>query len=633
MMSVMRSHVGPGLVAALLASLIPWPAGAVEPVGAPASAPVAATAAVPLGMFEAAIEARLGPGGARVGVEADDKAGLVAFYQARGFAPVWTWAKGVTPAGRLALDELQRADDWGLRASDLAIPAAPSVGALTPETAAETELAITRSVLTYARHARGSRIADPGKTLSEFIDRKPQLMPALTVLTQMAAAPAADAYLRGLNPQQAPFERLRQAYIKARAAQGSSQDLRLPAGPVLKPGMTHPHVALLRTRLQIAASGDAAPEVYDRTLLAAVMAFQASVGLRQVDGIVGERTRTALNGTTDPKLPTLLANMEQWRWMPAQLGETYVNVNIPEFQMRLIQNGVVRHSERVVIGKLQTSTPIFSNELQTVVFQPKWGVPDSIKINELLPRLQAGRGLKSGLRMALNGRDVDPWSVDWSRTDITRYHVYQPSGDDNALGIVKFLFPNKHAVYMHDTPSKGLFNATTRTFSHGCIRVRNPVRLAELVLGKDKGWSGDTVRELATDGPADNGVKLDSKIPVHITYFTASVDETGRVETFADVYGHEKRIALALDGRADKIVKLSPLPVVARPIAVAEGAGRDRRAQPVDEFGEFGPPTGLGFAPPPVVKWFPDVQPKRSLSRSSGNTPNDLIMKQLLGGN
>ncbi len=622
-----------GFVHVVVAAVLAGPAAAADPTGGPVPNAAGATA-VALGPVETAIAGSIAQGGARIALEPDDLAGGRVFYQARGFAPVWVAAGGVTAKGRLALDTLLTADDWGLRSADLAIPAVPS-GALTPQATADLELALTRSILMYARQARGSRIADPGKMLSEFIDRKPQLIPAQTVLTQMAASLTPDAYLRELNPQHVGFERLRQAYLKARAAQGLASDQRLPAGPILKPGMTHPQIAILRKRLGVAMPADGGADVYDAPLAAAVAAFQARSGMKLTDGIVGERTRVALNGDTDTKLPTLLANMEQWRWMPAQLGETHVSVNIPEFQMRLIQNGAVRHAERVVTGKLETSTPIFSDELQTVVFQPKWGVPDSIKINELLPRLQSGRGLRSGLRMALNGRDVDPWGVDWSRADITRYHVYQPSGDDNALGIVKFLFPNKHAVYMHDTPSKGLFNSQTRAFSHGCIRVRNPVRLAELVLGKDKGWSSDTVRELATEGPEDNGVKLDSKIPVHITYFTATVDETGRLETFPDVYGHEKRIRLALEGRADKIVKLSPLPVVARPIAIAEG-GRGRREQPPVDFGEFGPPTGLGFAPPPappVAKWFQDAPAKKSTSRSSGgNSTNDLIMRQLLNG-
>ena len=356
------------------------------------------------------------------------------------------------------------------------------------------------------------------------------------------------------------------------------------------------------------------------------------------DGFVGEKTRLALNGEGKSKIPSLLANMEQWRWMPASLGNTHVQVNIPEYEMRLVKDGRVVHSERVVTGKLETATPAFSADMQSIVFQPKWGVPDSIKINELLPRLQDGRGLRSGLKMSLNGREIDPWNVDWSRADITRYHVFQPSGDDNALGVVKFLFPNKHAVYLHDTPSKGLFNASSRAFSHGCVRVRNPVRLAELVLAADKNWTGGVVRDLVEDGPEDNAIMLDSKIPVHITYFTASADEEGQVSYFPDVYGHERRISLAIDGRADQIAKLNPAPLdTSRATTSAIGETPKQRRRRVAEASAeaqaaFAPPSALGFAPspsPPPTKY--SNSSGGSHNRFRGNTTNDVIMRSLGG--
>ena len=149
--------------------------------------------------------------------------------------------------------------------------------------------------------------------------------------------------------------------------------------------------------------------------------------------------------------------------------------------------------------------------------------------------------------------DIDPYSVNWSSANLKAYTFYQPPGEANVLGQVKFLFPNKHAVYMHDTPSKHLFDSSVRAFSHGCMRVRNPVKLAELVLGQDKGWSGEKVHELIEDGPEDNKIALDHKIPVHVTYFTAVPDDTGKIRTFRDVYGHEQRISLALEGRWGEI--------------------------------------------------------------------------------
>jgi murein L,D-transpeptidase YcbB/YkuD len=276
--------------------------------------------------------------------------------------------------------------------------------------------------------------------------------------------------------------------------------------------------------------------------------------------------------------------MEQWRWMPADLGDLYVWVNIPEFTLRVVKNGEVIHTERIIAGKTDTQTPVFSDEMQTIVLHPFWGVPESIKVKELWPSLARGGGVlqRHGLRLQRNGRDIDPASVDWTRADIRNYHVYQPPGGGNVLGVVKFVFPNKHQVYMHDTPTKNLFGAAQRTFSHGCMRVRNPTRLAEVLLAEDKGWAPARVGELVRSGPQNNEIALSRKVPVHVTYFTAAVDEAGKPQLFADVYGHEQRVALALEERWSQIAKGRDhlAPVKAEPIA--------RLAEDSSGFGSFG---------------------------------------------
>ena len=196
-------------------------------------------------------------------------------------------------------------------------------------------------------------------------------------------------------------------------------------------------------------------------------------------------------------LRTLLVNMEQWRWMPADLGNFYVWVNIPEYTIRVVRADRIIHSERVIVGRTNTQTPVFSDEMQQVIFHPFWGVPDSIKTNELLPSLARGNtGVleRNGLRVSYRGRDINPGSVDWTKVDMRKFHVYQPPGGSNVLGVVKFRFPNKHDVYMHDTPSKSLFNASVRTFSHGCMRVRDPLKLAEIVLAEERGWPAEPGR-------------------------------------------------------------------------------------------------------------------------------------------
>jgi murein L,D-transpeptidase YcbB/YkuD len=269
--------------------------------------------------------------------------------------------------------------------------------------------------------------------------------------------------------------------------------------------------------------------------------------------------------------------MEEWRWMPESLGDFYVWVNVPEFTLRVVKNGQVIHTERVVAGKPETPTPIFSQNMEQVIFHPNWGVPESIKKADVLPSLIRGSTrifTFYHLKIQRGGRDVDPSTVDWSTADIRQFHVYQPPGENNVLGNIKFRFPNKHDVYMHDTPQKQLFNADVRAFSHGCMRVRNPQKLAELLLAEDQGWPAQrTASAFATGAPQNNQVNLGRKIPVHITYFTAAVSDDGKLKLFPDVYNHESKIALGMEGKAHLIPK-EKAPVTAEPgLAESRGPG------------------------------------------------------------
>ena len=218
------------------------------------------------------------------------------------------------------------------------------------------------------------------------------------------------------------------------------------------------------------------------------MAFQKESGTLP-DGIVGNATRALLNDVEVLSPAKLIANMEEWRWMPEDRGDLYVTVNIPEFTLRIVKNGAVIHTERVITGLVDKQTPVFSETMKSIAFQPRWNVPNSIKVNELYPSLARGGTSfrRQGLRLSRNGRDVDPESVDWSSTDIRTYDVYQPPGASNVLGELKFNFPNKHTVYMHDTNARHLFEEASRPFSHGCMRVRDPRRMAEILLGRGQG--------------------------------------------------------------------------------------------------------------------------------------------------
>ena len=541
---------------------------------APASAPV-------LSPLSIAMQERLAANSATKlnETEREDRAALAAFYDGRSLEPLWLTKTGLNEKGPAVVAEIKRADDWGLVAKDFDLPdqARPQDGAeLSDADIAAAETKLSFAVLRYARFARGGRIPDPTTQLSSYLDRKPQLKDPKIVLEEIAAASAADAYLRGLHPKHPQFEKLRQQYLAMREEAASRKPVvQVPKGPNLVPGKSHANVALLRQRLDVALpdkDGQRGDETfYDALLADAVKAFQVEKGIKPANGVVNKTTRDALNYVETASPRRLLGNMEEWRWMPEDMGSFHVWVNIPEFTIRVVKNGTVIHSERVITGKTDTQTPIFSDAMQTVVFHPFWGVPESIKVKEIWPSLARGGSMleRKGLRMQYNGRDVDPYSVDWSAADIRKFHVYQPPGSSNVLGVVKFLFPNKHQVYMHDTPTKNLFESSQRTFSHGCMRVRNPLRLAELVLGEDKGWDAGRINGLVKGGPQNNEVTLQTKVPVHVTYFTAVASDDGKVNFRSDFYGHEERITLALEGKWNQIVRGRDhlAPVRAEPIA------------------------------------------------------------------
>jgi murein L,D-transpeptidase YcbB/YkuD len=256
----------------------------------------------------------------------------------------------------------------------------------------------------------------------------------------------------------------------------------------------------------------------------------------------------------------LLANMEEWRWMPVDLGDLYVWNNIPEYTQRVMKNGAAVRTERIIAGETGKQTPIFSRPLRKITFKPTWIVPDSIKVRELWPSLLKGGGLMREWLLEVRTKEGQPvnWrKINWSTADIRTYDVIQPNGPKSVMGKVKFSFPSQHTVFMHDTMErdKWMFRAVKRTFSHGCMRVNDPIGLARILLREDKGWDAAHVNDMLRTGPHNNEIAIERKIPVHITYFTALVDEGGKLHTFSDVYGHERRIIQALEGKWDQIVK------------------------------------------------------------------------------
>lgn len=467
---------------------------------------------------------------------AEDVAGLRAFYAQRNHAPLWLDASGGraswSVAARTAADVLGTAAEDGLDPAAYAVPALPAGSALDPGALADAEIAFSVTLVRYVQDLRGGRL-DP-RRLHALITPTLDVPTAGVVLDGLAQARDVATALADHRPPHEGYRRLRAALAELRAAEPPREPLvSVPPGPAIRVGVRDARVPLLRARFGMDAPPAADERVYDVALASAVEGFQREHGLA-VDGVVGNQTIAAL-ASADParRAGDILANMERWRWLPRELGERHVFVNVPGYTMRLNDAGATVHSARVIVGKPGQETPIFSDTMEYVVVSPTWTVPPTIMRNEFLPGLRADPmyAANRGFEVVQNGGNIS---------------VRQPPGPRNALGHIKFMFPNSHHVYLHDTPNRGLFDTLRRAYSYGCVRVEDPFRLADFLLA-EQGWPQERLRALI--GPRERTVRLDRHVPVHLAYFTLEIDDTGRITPHEDVYGFDRltRAALGLD--------------------------------------------------------------------------------------
>ena len=495
----------------------------------------------------AAIHDQLSGTGPALSVLPETRNALIETYRQRQFRPVWVEGGALSDRGKAVMTLLAAAAEEGLD------PAAYLPTGLTgfdqplpvndAAAMARLDIDLFAASLRYARDASGG-LFDPRK-LSRYHDVDPASVAADSAARVLAWSPYPAEYLKTLHPDHPAYAAMKAALAELRAENGPNTVSLIADGPVVKRGATDPRIPLVREKLASRGYGDgvlppeADPLLLDQELSVQLRLFQKATGVK-VSGVLGPQTVAALNTDLSRRDEArLINNMERMRWLPRELGRRHVFVNQPAFKAEVVEDGRELWSTRVIVGKPNTQTWVFHDEMELVVFNPSWGVPQSIIAKEYLPKLRRDPGYldRMGFKVVnQRGKVVSSRSVRWaSYGSKVPYGVHQPPGAKNALGEVKFLFPNGHDIYMHDTPKRELFDEDMRAFSHGCVRVQNPREFASVLLG----WDAATVDEhIGT--PKSETVRLKEKIPVHLTYFTAWPDETGKIRYFEDIYGRDK---------------------------------------------------------------------------------------------
>lgn len=536
--------------------------------------------------------------GARYFDRKNERTAVENFYKDRNYAPLWSEAGAATARAKSVIVRLKDANSEGLNAADYPTP--DFAAAATPEAQAEAELRLTESMLDYARHAQSGRMHY--SRVSADISYPEHPVDPVEVLINVSTARDASAALAGYNPPHKGYQALRAKLAELRGltedtskhiAEGDALKFIKPtkknANPVV---MEDERVPALRAKLNI--TENAADKRYDAAVADAVRKFQSGNDLKAT-GVLDNATVRALNGPrNDRKIDTVRVNMERWRWLPRELGakalgDAYVILNIPDYTLKLMQGDKQVWTTRVVVGKPgKHATPELTETMKFITVNPTWNVPPSIIYNEYLPAL------------AQDPTVLDRMGLKLARAADGSIRISQPPGEANALGRIRFNFPNKFLVYQHDTPDKHLFAKEERAFSHGCMRVQNPdqyaANLLSIALPKDN-YTPERIKGMY--GRSEVNINFPTPIPVNITYQTAFVDSAGKLEFRKDIYSRDSRVLALLKGSEGRDMETAvshAQPNYVRPTNVRVPGDSLASNSGVGFFERlFGPPT-----PPPA---------------------------------
>ena len=497
---------------------------------------------------------------------------LPRFYSNRSYQPAWVNTTGPLPRLNDLISGIRHSEHEGLQPEDYHLTTIQTLlqeiqQPLDMQTLVDLELLCTDGFLLLASHLAAGRV-NPETIHSKWIVNNPKAQLA-ALLQKAIETDRIEASLRMLIPPHAGYQALGDALARYRRLAKSFSGSPIPPGSKLRKGNRDQRVRQIRERLD--ALGDlesdrmSEPDLFGEELEAAILRFQKRHGMK-ADGVVGKRTLAALNVPLEERIRQIELNMERWRWIPHDLGERYLLVNIADYKLTIVENHQKVMDMKVVVGRNYRHTPVFSDVMQYLVINPYWNVPTSIAVKDLLPRIKKDETYLRKMNFKVfaswdeNAAELDAASIDWSEItpDNFGFRLRQEAGSANALGRIKFIFPNRFAVYLHDTPSKNMFKQTRRGFSSGCIRLEKPIDLAAYLLQGQAGWTNASI-SAAIDSRDRKVLPLKAKVGIHLLYWTAWVDKSGTLHFRDDIYERDLPLAAALKERPPRRIRKANL--------------------------------------------------------------------------
>lgn len=480
---------------------------------------------------------------------------LTIFYRNLNYQPVWNNSALI----QAFLNELNKADHEGLEPKDYHIENITTLLRIikkTTATEAKLDLILTDAFLLYASHLLYGKVnsatLEPQWSLRTGENR------IISVLEQAVQHNNIKNSLENIKPKHAIYLGLKQALGQYKTIKQNGGWQIIPAGSTIKEGDVDPRIPLIRARLiatsDLSQSFENNSNKYDHDLVNSIKEFQVRHGI-DIDGEIGFKTMAAMNINVDERIEQIKINLERWRWLSRQFGDYYIKVNIADFNLEVIKNGEKIRQHKIIVGRTYRKTPIFSSKITHLVFNPSWTVPPGILSADVLPAVRKNiRYLKNKNIYVYdkNGKIVIPSSVDWNSSVVKSYTYRQTPGSDNALGSVKFFIPNEFMVYLHDTPSKDLFEKTERAFSSGCIRVQDPLELAEYLLNDPENYSKKRINGIINTKKTQTVVIKDQPA-IHILYWTSFTNDDGVVQFRSDIYKRDGPLKEALLKRAPSL--------------------------------------------------------------------------------